>query len=134
MSYERKSWICKNGHDLRVGGVDSQSRCKVCTKARQQRYHKTHRYRSVSRHLRKAYGISVAQRDQMLVSQNYACAICGVTEGEGRLRLHIDHDHETGKIRGLLCKICNMHLLPSVERRLDVVFKAIDYLEKGGVM
>jgi len=42
----------------------------------------------------------------MFESQGERCKICGVVT----LKLHIDHSHKTGKIRGLLCKSCNMGL------------------------
>lgn len=59
--------------------------------------------------LKKNYGITVEQYDEMLVRQGGGCAICGSTES-GDIRrpvLHIDHCHETGVIRGLLCMACN---------------------------
>lgn len=55
--------------------------------------------------LKRAYGISLATYDKILASQNNTCAICGATPN-GR-RLAVDHDHRTGKIRGLLCVGCN---------------------------
>lgn len=59
------------------------------------------------------YGITVEQYDAMLVEQAGRCAICLTPpSGSGRntTRLHIDHDHETGKVRGLLCSRCNTAL------------------------
>lgn len=55
--------------------------------------------------LRQVYGISLEQYDAMLQGQNGGCAICGATPG---LRSHVvDHDHNTGQVRGLLCESCN---------------------------
>ena len=60
--------------------------------------------------LKKAYGITVEQYDAMLASQNGECAICyGGPNGKGN-RLHVDHCHESGQIRGLLCGECNFGL------------------------
>ena len=60
--------------------------------------------------VRRQYGITLAEYDQMLRDQDYKCAICGnEDEVEGR-RLAIDHCHDSGKIRGLLCGKCNRGL------------------------
>lgn len=67
--------------------------------------------RSRANTLLKTYGITVEQYDRMLVSQAGVCAICHKPESMGRLgvtrNLCVDHDHITGKVRGLLCASCN---------------------------
>lgn len=63
------------------------------------------------RRLKKHYGLTVGQYQQMLDRQNGTCAICdGPPKGKGadRGRYHVDHCHETGKVRGLLCSSCNL--------------------------
>jgi hypothetical protein len=57
-------------------------------------------------HLRRKYGISLAQYDEMLVAQDGRCLLCG-SPPEPPYSLHVDHDHGTGRIRGLLCFSCN---------------------------
>lgn len=57
-------------------------------------------------HLRRTYGISARQYDDMLIAQGHRCAICKNKCSTGR-RLSVDHDHETGRVRGLLCSKCN---------------------------
>lgn len=52
------------------------------------------------------YGITRAERDAMREKQNGQCAICG--ENESGKGLFIDHDHTTGKVRALLCHLCNV--------------------------
>ena len=59
-----------------------------------------------NRHLKRNYGIDVQEYDRMLSDQDGSCAICetditGVGEGA------VDHDHESGVVRGLLCRKCN---------------------------
>lgn len=51
------------------------------------------------------YGLSTADYDAMLTAQSGLCAIC--SNPPGKIRLHVDHDHETGEVRGLLCAACN---------------------------
>lgn len=60
----------------------------------------------------KTYGINNEQLDYMRKEQNYRCRICKIHEEQssGKGLLHIDHCHETGKIRGLLCSKCNIGL------------------------
>lgn len=66
--------------------------------------------RERSRTLRK-YGLSVADWDAMLARQDGRCAICRTDRPGGRgEQWHIDHCHETGDVRGLLCHNCNVGL------------------------
>lgn len=59
--------------------------------------------------LRSRYGISSEEYDRLLQEQGGACAICAGSCPTGR-RLAVDHDHETGRVRGLLCATCNQRL------------------------
>lgn len=63
--------------------------------------------------IRKLYSMTLAEYDALVIKQNGGCAICG-TKPDGsnqqRNRLDIDHNHETGKVRGLLCNNCNQAL------------------------
>lgn len=79
-------------------------------------------------YLRRCYGISMEQYEELLQSQNGQCAICEV-EPVGALA--VDHDHKTGKIRGLLCKTCNLEL-GIVELHPDWIIKVRRYLQKHG--
>ena len=56
--------------------------------------------------VRTLYGLSI----QQYRSLGWTCFICGNVSGAGRRRLHIDHDHATGHVRGLLCSNCNTAL------------------------
>lgn len=59
--------------------------------------------------LKRKYGITIEEYDGILEAQEHGCAICGGTNVDGR-RLHVDHDHITGRVRGLLCFACNSAL------------------------
>jgi hypothetical protein len=75
--------------------------------------------------LMKAYSISMSQYSEILNAQNGVCAICG--KGPSGRSLSVDHDHQTGKIRGLLCTTCNAGIgLLCDDYKLLV--KAADYL------
>jgi hypothetical protein len=60
-------------------------------------------------HLKHKYGLSLEDVDAMKKEQNDLCGICK-TELTSTFNTHIDHDHETGKVRGLLCNKCNVTL------------------------
>jgi len=75
-----------------------------------------------------AAGITLEQYESILAAQDGLCAICG-NPPNGQGRLHIDHDHETGMARGLLCSNCNPGLgyFKDDPERLRL---AIEYLER----
>jgi DNA-binding transcriptional MerR regulator len=76
--------------------------------------------------LRQNFGLTIEQYADMLSEQDGVCAICHGINASGR-RLAVDHDHVTGKIRGLLCSQCNTSL-GHYEKIKD---KAQSYLHKG---
>jgi hypothetical protein len=79
-------------------------------------------------HRKNAYGLSEQDYWRMLVAQNNACKICKQSFDEKR-KPHIDHDHQTGKVRGILCPQCN-HGLGLFEDNPLFLRAAADYLEK----
>ena len=107
------------------------SYCKACMKAygqdrdagpyREQRA--VVRRRAV---LKREYGMTIADYDALLVQQDGRCAICGVQPTLKRLA--VDHDHATGRIRGLLCDNCNQ-ALGKLKDDPELLRTAIRYLE-----
>jgi len=57
-------------------------------------------------HLKRKFGITQEQYEEMLAAQDGGCAICGDSPEVGKA-LHVDHDHDTGDVRALLCVRCN---------------------------
>ncbi|UOF77962.1 recombination endonuclease viI [Caudoviricetes sp.] len=78
-------------------------------------------------HLMRRYGLSVDDYNDMLMAQSGGCAICGGQNIKGR-RLAVDHDHATGKVRGLLCDKCNRGL-GNFQDNIVYLKEAINYLE-----
>lgn len=72
--------------------------------------------------LRKRYGITIEEREQLRKHQNYKCAICFKER-----KLYIDHKHRTKKVRGLLCPRCNT-LCGYLENDNGEIQKAKEYL------
>lgn len=58
---------------------------------------------------KRIYKITIEQYDKLVIEQNNLCKICSLPQRQGT-RLYVDHDHMTGKVRGLLCITCNMVL------------------------
>ncbi|MBB4235016.1 endonuclease VII domain-containing protein [Rhizobium esperanzae] len=86
------------------------------------------RRRTYSNQLRKNYGITIEDFDDMYDAQGGKCRICETTKPKGRGGFHVDHCHATGAIRGLLCTSCNM-MLGLVEDSVDRLNSAIAYLQ-----
>jgi hypothetical protein len=61
-------------------------------------------------HLKRNFGITLEQFEEMLRAQGGVCALCSTDKPKGRGAFHVDHDHLTGLIRGLLCHACNSGL------------------------
>lgn len=76
------------------------------------------------RHYRHRYGISAVEVDQRTEEQLGLCAICMESAP-----LVVDHDHEDGQVRGLLCQHCN-RLLGAARDRAAVLERAADYLRE----
>lgn len=69
------------------------------------------RYKDTQRNsfFKRKYGLTLKQRDELLALQGGRCAICLSTESGGK-GWHIDHCHNTQKVRGILCHYCNVGL------------------------
>jgi hypothetical protein len=89
-----------------------------------------------NKRLKSKYGLTPEDFDRMLESQGGVCAICGDARWDAARNPEmpsVDHDHATGKVRGLLCKHCNL-ILGYARDEPAVLAKAIEYLDshKGG--
>jgi hypothetical protein len=100
--------------------------CKKCSGEKSStRYHENpdKHYNSRVKH---DFGMDLNGYTKLLDSQDGGCAIC--SKPPMKQRLSIDHDHNTGKIRGLLCTSCNLALGYFHDDR-KLLVKAIEYLE-----
>lgn len=98
-------------------------------RTRQRNYYKENKervakYRRITR-LSKRYSLSEKDFTDMKIKQNNKCLICGIDFNE--INACIDHNHETGKVRGLLCGRCNLKLQPIEDK--DFLQKALKYLK-----
>lgn len=92
----------------------------------QRQYRLTHPDRRVRTWHLKKYGLTPEALETLKAKQQYRCAICG-----DEALLVVDHDHETGKIRGLLCRLCNTGI-GALGDQVAGLEKAVQYLKKNG--
>jgi hypothetical protein len=78
-------------------------------------------------HLRRRYGIGQAEVDAMIEAQGGLCAACKTDKPK-----HVDHDHKTGRVRGVLCFLCNQ-ALGNVRDEIPRLCGLIDYLYRDRV-
>lgn len=92
------------------------SRCRACASAA-----------AHDGHIKKTYGIGTREYNAILKVQGGGCAICGSVSRTKRFP--VDHDHKTGAVRGVLCKRCNHDLLGAAHDDIELLKRAIAYLE-----
>ncbi len=103
--------------------------CRECCIKRTSDYNLRNRPHIKDNHLKRKYGITLTEFNKMLDEQDRCCAICGATEPGGKWKnFHVDHDHETRKVRGLLCNSCNV-TLGAVKEDIHTLKSMIQYLE-----
>jgi hypothetical protein len=97
-----------------------QKWCKLCRKE----HYDTNARKVFFNHVERMYGLTKEQYIKMVADQKECCAICGL-----QTKLHVDHDHNTGKVRELLCSACNTSL-GSVKDNSEILKSMIEYLKK----
>lgn len=85
-----------------------KSVCKQCTNAKLNETYDPQVARRKG--LKHKYGMTIEQYDEMLANQDYRCAVCGTDTPGHTGRFVVDHSHETGNVRALLCNRCNRGL------------------------
>lgn len=134
-AYKREYYI-KNKKIISIKTKIYQEKNKDKYRQRSKNYQKNNIDKVRSYKLQKSFGITVENYNNLLKEQSGVCAICGNPETlfdnrANRLRfLAVDHDHKTGKVRGLLCSSCNKMLGFSNDNS-DILNKAIKYLTQG---
>lgn len=100
-------------------------RCYTCNRA----FKKAQRSRNHDKHVQRTYGLAPGQYDQLCEFQGGLCAICRKAKciGASGKHLAVDHNHETGEPRGLLCVRCNHDLLGQYDSL--ALARAIMYLK-----
>lgn len=122
-----------------------KSSCRICySKKRRETYYKNrekiivkqkiyrqnHKEVAKNNSLRFNYGITLEDYNKMFQEQGGCCLICGKHQSEFKKSLSVDHCHETGKIRGLLCKDCNFGIA-YLKHNIKLLNSAILYLRNN---
>lgn len=113
-----------------------RSWCKNCESSYKKEYEAKNlekdylgtRLKQRANNLKRMFGMSIEEYEDKAKQQNNVCAICGGVCKSGK-RLAVDHDHKTGKIRGLLCGNCNGGL-GKFQDNPELLIKAAEYLKQ----
>jgi len=118
-----KKWKEENPEQRRIYYKKNKDHINKKSKA----WHKSNKERVRHLNLVRDFGITLDEYNKLLTKQNECCAICKIHQNELNIALAVDHDHKTGKIRGLLCTSCNNGLGRFKDNK-DLLSEAIKYL------
>jgi Recombination endonuclease VII len=105
---------------------DNIEKCRKAERA----YRKRNPDKGRNANLMRLYGITAEQFDSILSTQGGRCANCR-TDAPGARNWHVDHDHMSGMIRGILCKPCNT-AIGTLGDNIAGLERALAYLKKSG--
>ena len=89
-------------------------------KAWHKEYYAEHAEDAYARSLKQDFGITIDEYRAIFNTQDGRCAICRIPQTEEKRRFSVDHDHETGAIRGLLCGNCNSFIATAYSMKRDL--------------
>lgn len=142
-SYSSINIDCKIHNILKKKYSNGRLMCKQCKSDYYSTYYKTNKNIRQEKNriwannnkmsqkenaVKRKYNLSMDDYNKLLQLQNYSCAICKTDKPGGRGIFHIDHNHKTGKVRGLLCHGCNTGI-GLLKESIDVLQNAITYLK-----
>lgn len=137
--------FCKRCGALKILIKSGASRCKNCSKAWNREYYRRseiRRAKSRRQYLLRRYGVTLEHLEELLLQQQGCCAICGrhwtacTPACKSRYEtmflnyLCVDHDHESGRVRSLLCNACNT-AIGLLEEDLARFEAAADYVRRA---
>ena len=93
----------------------------------QQKYYKKNAEVIHLKRMKRVYGLEQGEYEQLIEDHDNACALCGKPQEDLARRLLVDHDHDTGRVRGLLCTPCNS-ATAQLGDNYEGIAKALDYM------
>jgi len=121
----KKKWVKENPEKVK----DYYLRNKERIKSNVKKWNKENPEKIKEYALKHTYGITLKDKDNMIKVQDGKCAnpLCDTKFSEiPEKQIHIDHDHESGKVRGILCNVCNI-LEGFVNKNAKRIFGIIEY-------
>lgn len=125
---------CKNIKELSEFNNDKtknngkQNNCKECYRKKRKLIYKDKKELFATQQIKRKYGLSKTSLDELYRKQNNCCAICGRLKREDE-KFCIDHNHRTGKVRGLLCANCNLGI-GHFNDDIFIMQRVIEYLRR----
>ena len=108
------------------GNKFCSAKCRLTRNQEKRSYLQSKAYKAEAR--AKRYDLTVEELQALEEAAGHQCQICGIHEKDApKGRLHVDHDHKSGKVRGLLCQQCNQGL-GMLQDDVSLLSKAIEYL------
>ena len=118
----------KAGHEFTTSTFTKcglQSWCKECNRIMERARHESRKSYNRDDLLRSEYGVSLDEYNEILTEQNGVCWICQ----KATTKMCLDHCHETGEIRGILCNKCNIGL-GHFQDDIALLERALEYMKK----
>ena len=110
--------------------------CKKCFDVYNQNWYSKNRDKKIRAdrrlNLKKLYGLTEEEYIERLNIQEGKCAICRTPYPPGYISLCVDHDHQTGKIRGILCHTCNL-AVGNIGDNIEIARSLVEYLVRWSV-
>ncbi len=108
------NWYLKNKDKVKDQTAkwqkDNNKKCRGYAKKYREKYPEKTKMATTKYRLRTQYGMTIDDYNKMFEEQNGCCFLCGRHQSELTSALHVDHDHKTGRVRKLLCKLCNVRV------------------------
>lgn len=134
----------RNGTPRKDGTSGLRTDCKNCSTEVHRRYVNENRERirtrrkaayrenkipAINQNLKRYYGIGIEDYNRMFAEQKGLCKICDLPQVDFSRRFDVDHDHETGRIRGLLCVRCNRGI-GLLRDNVEILKRAIKHIQE----
>lgn len=118
---------CGENHVRDAKHLKQNMRSRECKHTRSSNWSGLDRWDAI---IRRTYGITLEEYYELIDFQGGGCAICGKALEKNGRRLSIDHDHQTGRVRGVLCSPCNQGL-GQFKDNVESLEMAIEYLKSN---